>query len=88
LKPSVSTAVPFWFAIVTSTTAPSTPGGVVQAISVLETVLRLRAATPPKKTWFGPGPSARKPVPVSVTSVPPSGRPNAGAITVSVGAAW
>ena len=68
--------------VVTSTLlAPAVPAGVVQVMVVELTTTLFVAAVPPKVTFVAPV----KPVPVSVTAVPPAVRPVFGATLVSLG---
>jgi hypothetical protein len=68
-----------------TSTDPGAPGGLAQTSSVSETSATLAAATPPNVTWFSPAWNAEKPLPDSVTLVPPISGPSAGAIESSVG---
>ena len=68
--------------VVTSTLlAPAVPAGVVQVMVVALTTTLFVTAVPPKVTPVAPV----KPVPVSVTAVPPAMLPALGATLVSVG---
>ena len=78
-------AEPFALRTLTSTLAPTVPGGVVHRSVVSLTTLTAVAGTPPKRTALGPGLASTKPDPVSVTVVPPAAGPRAGATAVSVG---
>lgn len=70
-------------AVTTRSTVPETWAGVTAVICVSElTVITPLAGTPPKVTAVAPV----KPVPVTVTLVPPAIGPTVGDIAVTVGA--
>jgi hypothetical protein len=69
----------------TSLVVPALPGGALQVMLVSETRTTLLASAPEKVTRGVPAPSALKPVPVSVTRVPPAAGPWPGATPVSTG---
>jgi len=73
--------VPCGVVTVTSA-APAVPAGVTAVSEVAECTVTSVAACPPTST-VAPG---TKPVPVTVTTVPPSGGPPLGATAVTVGA--
>jgi hypothetical protein len=71
-------------AVVTVTsTAPADPAGAVAVMEVAELTVKPVAATVPNLTAVAPV----KPVPVTVTDVPPAAGPELGLIAVTVGAA-
>ncbi len=71
-------------AVVTVTsTGPAAPGGEVAVSWVEEVTVYVPAATAPKSSALAPV----NPVPVTLTEVPPAGRPAMGLMALTVGAA-
>jgi hypothetical protein len=82
VKALVSVALCISVFVTTTLTAPAAWAGVVAVIEVLLTIVTPVAAVPPTLTVA----PARKPVPVTVTAVPPLMFPELGVIEVTVGA--
>jgi hypothetical protein len=80
-------AEPLALASVMSTDPPSA-GGAMQESSVSLTAWMLAAERLPKRIEFSPASLARKPVPRSVTRVPPAAGPEDGVPASRVGRAW
>ena len=66
----------------TVTSTEPVPPGLVASSSVAETTVTALAGVPPKSTPESP----TKPVPVTVTEVPPPAGPKSGLTAVTVGA--
>ncbi len=69
--------------VTVTSTAPAVPAGAVAVREVADTTVKPVAAVDPKVTAVAPV----KPVPVTVTLVPPAVGPEPGANAVTVGAA-
>jgi hypothetical protein len=65
-----------------TSTEPAAPAGATAVILVDDDTLKLVAGTVPKSTWVAP----LKPVPLTVTDVPPAVGPDVGEMEVTVGA--
>ena len=74
-KPFANASLPFSFSTSSSTVAPAVPAGAVQVSVASSMTATAVAATPPNDTRATPAPLAVKPLPRSVTRVPPLAGP-------------
>ncbi len=69
--------------VTVTSTVPAVPAGAVAVIAVSESTVKLAAGAWPNETVVAPV----KPVPVTVTAVPPAAGPESGERPVTVGGA-